>query len=156
MKAPSQLGSDLLPVGLAAVQLHAVLSQAAVVQPPLDNLQCGHLLRYEQHRPALGQRLSDDVGDGLRLAGAGRPLQHEAHALLGERYGLLLAGVGVQHLVDVRGPLAPVQVLGSYGIGARQLDRAAGQGPDHRVLQRQVPGRGQFLVHDHLGEREQS
>ena len=44
-------------------------------QPTLDDLQRCSLLGDEQHAAALRQRIGDDVGDGLRLARAGRAMR---------------------------------------------------------------------------------
>ena len=41
----------------------------------------GPLLAHEEHPPALGDQVGDEVGDGLALAGAGRPLDDDAVAL---------------------------------------------------------------------------
>jgi hypothetical protein len=89
--------------GLVAVKLKAELAQAAGRQARVHHLERGHLLADEQHAPATGQRLSDHVGDRLALAGAGRPLQHEAGAGTGGGNRPGLARVGVEHLVAVLG-----------------------------------------------------
>ena len=69
------------------VQVERERAHADRVQPPRDDVQRGALLGDEQHPLALGDRAGEQVGDGLRLAGAGRALQHEGApgAGLGDR-----------------------------------------------------------------------
>jgi hypothetical protein len=75
---------DLCPHGGRAralvVQVEGEHAHADGVQAPRHDVQGGPLLGDEQHPLALGDRTREQVGDGLRLAGAGRALQHEGAA----------------------------------------------------------------------------
>ncbi|MNF85484.1 hypothetical protein D3C84_678800 [compost metagenome] len=62
---------------LMAMQLQTKIAQTCSCQSSLDHLKRCALLRNEQHFFALGQRRSNHVGDGLRLTGTGRPLDHK-------------------------------------------------------------------------------
>ena len=59
------------------MQLEAGVAQADRVEPSLDDLERGELLGDEQDRLAAPDRVGDQVGDRLRLAGPGRPLDHQ-------------------------------------------------------------------------------
>ena len=70
-------------VGLVAVELEARVAQVDGVEAALHDLQRGHLLGDEEDRLAAGERLADQVGDGLRLARPRRSLDDQVAAVHG-------------------------------------------------------------------------
>ncbi len=108
---------DFLGVGADAARIHALLqglenlrlrrfggmnlktkkTEPHVVEPILHHPEGRHLLGYEKDRLSLPDRIRDDVGDGLRLSCAGRPLNHEAGPGGRVNHGAHLRGVGIGH-----------------------------------------------------------
>ena len=160
LERPLQLLEQALLVGAPAVQLLAELAEADLVEPALDHLERGHLLGHEQHALAGVHRRRDQVGDGLRLAGAGRALDDQVLAGARGLERLGLRGVGVEHVEGVPGGEALVQrrVVGRrVGLGAKAVgqQRAQERPLGERGLGR--PGRRvEVPVHQELGEREQA
>ena len=89
-----QVLDHLRLAGLVAVQFEHEVAERDLLQLGLDDLERGELLGDEEDRLATLHRRCDEIGDGLRLAGAGRPLDHQG--LLGKRrlQRRCLAGVG--------------------------------------------------------------
>ena len=56
---------------LMAVNFQAKHTEARIVQPSADDLKGGQFLGNEEHGFALGKSRSNEVCDGLRLAGCG-------------------------------------------------------------------------------------
>ena len=73
------------------------LAESRVVETPLHYLEGRQLLRDEQDALALRQRRCDEIGDGLRLAGAGRSLDDQVLAVHGVHQRAVLRAVGVVH-----------------------------------------------------------
>lgn len=96
---------------LVTVQLQDRITEAHFVQPALDHLQCRHLLGHEQYLAALAHGLGDDVSDGLRLAGAGRALDHEVATAVGVDDCQHLRRVGVDDAVHLIGRKVLVEVV---------------------------------------------
>ena len=71
-------GPHLDRPGVVVVQIERVREQPDLPEAMPDHIQGGALLRDEQHPAALGQLVGQDVGDRLRLPGAGRTLENEA------------------------------------------------------------------------------
>ncbi|MNT34887.1 hypothetical protein D3C72_1708880 [compost metagenome] len=71
------------------MQFNTGIANASLVQSPLDHLEGGHFLRYEQYRLAIGNRRRDDISNGLRFASTRRSLDHQvtasAHIVHGQR-----------------------------------------------------------------------
>ena len=99
------------------VQLQARIAQVDRVQTPLHDFQGGHFLRHEQDRTAAGQRLADQVGDGLRLPGARRSLDHQVAAVDRVQDRERLRAVRVHHRMETRHPLGIVDVLVLVDVG---------------------------------------
>ena len=70
-------------------------ADAGSLEPPLDDIQGRLLLGKEEDRPAAAHQVGNDVGDGLRLARPGRPLNDQvlAHHDVDQR--AVLRGIGV-------------------------------------------------------------
>ncbi len=148
--------------GLGREQVKAEIAQLGLFQPSLHHLQRRPLLGHEQHRAALRQRVGDDVGDGLALAGAGRPDHHEAGAGGGAGDGAGLRRVSLQRADQAGGfqlAIQPRRVAftakadraGQLVAGrARRID----QPPHHRVAPQRLDPVGQILPHQELGERQ--
>ena len=83
------------------MQLKDSIAQMTLIQTTLDHLERGHLLGNEQHRFLLADQLRDDVGDRLRLACAGRPLDYQIGTLAHLQNRLGLATVGVLHKTHI-------------------------------------------------------
>ena len=62
------------------MQLEAHVAEPDARQPPLHDLQRGHLLGHEEHLLALPHGRGDEVRDRLALAGPGRALDDEVAA----------------------------------------------------------------------------
>ena len=75
-----QFGQDEPLVGAAAVEFEADRAKPDAAQAGVDHVEGGHLLRDEQDRLPVMHCTGDDVGNRLRLAGAGRTLHHEVAA----------------------------------------------------------------------------
>ena len=152
----AQLGDRLALARLVRVQLEAEVAEAGAGEPALHHLERGLLLGDEQHALAGDQRLGDQVGDRLRLAGAGRALQHERPTVGGGQDRGELARVAVER----REQLGQRQrAIERRGLGKRRLrrERVAGAGRevrDHRRAEQRVAVLGQIGPHRELGERE--
>ncbi|MDE0073460.1 MAG: hypothetical protein OXR82_10225 [Gammaproteobacteria bacterium] len=130
------------------------------VQAPLHDLQRGHLLRHEEDCAAVGQRLPDQVGDGLRLPGARRSLDHQVAALDHVQNRERLRAVRVHHRMELRHPLGIVDVLVLADVGRPLRESVAAEEPLHqRVVRRPAlfrPGlRIEVLVDEQLAEGEE-
>ena len=68
------------PVARAVVGVEDQVAQADAVEPGEHGVDGRPLLGDEQHPLALAREAGDEVGDGLRLAGAGRALDDEVRA----------------------------------------------------------------------------
>jgi hypothetical protein len=155
-------GAELLHhqpfVGAGRVQLQAELAEPGVGQPAVDDLERRHLLGHEEHRPAGGERLRDQVGDGLRLAGPRRPFEHHVVLAVDRGDGAELAGVGVDHLGARLGRVVGVKVERAHLLGeADRLRAVAGHEPPDEPVRGESRGVGlQVLVHHELLEREET
>src|SRR2546430_1309013 len=67
------------------------------------HIERGSLLAHEQHLLALKERLSDEVCDGLTLAGAGWPLDYEVLPGSRSKKCCKRRRVGVAHCKALRG-----------------------------------------------------
>ena len=157
-RAP-ELERERLLVGGARVQLQADVAQPGLHQAVVHHRERGHLLGDEQHRLAVVRGGGDQVGDGLRLARAGRALHHQAGAVADLLDDLGLRGVGVDHLDDARGVEQRVEAvlgaeerrIGLEAVGEQALQQGVGGerafGPVRRV---------EVAVHQQLGEGEEA
>ena len=86
-------------VGFARMKLQRERAQSNIPEAPVNDVERSHLLSNEKHCLALGSRRRDNVRDGLRLAGAWRPLDDEMSSSCHffDRNGL--RGVGVDDVV---------------------------------------------------------
>ena len=147
-------------VGLVTVQLQARVAEMDRVQAPLHDLQGGHLLRHEQDRSTARQRLADQVGDGLRLPGARRSLDHQVAAVDRVQDRERLRAVRVHDRMETRHPLGIVDVLVLVDVGRPLHESVAAEELLHQqVISRLAsfrPGlRIQVLVDEQLAEGEE-
>ena len=70
----------------------------------------------------MAQGLGDHVGDGLRLAGAGRALDHQVHSLVHVQQSQGLRAVGVDHVIAVARGQDRVQVVVAADEGRRFVE----------------------------------
>ena len=77
----------------------ARFAEADGIEPALHYLQRGHFLRHKQHPFALPQGLRHEVGDGLRFASTGRPLDDHVAAVLYVENRRQLRAIGIDHLM---------------------------------------------------------
>ena len=77
-----QLPAEVGLVGLTGVQLQTEGPQPHGLEPTLNHLQRGHLLRHKQDPLSLGHAVGNQIRNGLRFARTWRPLQDEAHPAL--------------------------------------------------------------------------
>jgi hypothetical protein len=84
-------------VGLRVVDHAAQLVQAALAQAVEDDVDRGPFLADEEHPLAAPDMVGDQVGDGLRLAGAGRALNDVALATARQGHCSALRGIGLHH-----------------------------------------------------------
>ena len=92
------------------MQLQAERCETDRLQPPVNHGQCCHLFRDKQHRFALTQRVGNDVGDGLALAGARRAFQHQIATGSHRAQRFHLRRIGQQRREDVLGLESLVQI----------------------------------------------
>jgi hypothetical protein len=60
-----EVGEYPVFLGVVAMQFQTEVAESGQIHASLDHLQGGQLLGYEQDAFVLGQRGSEDVGDGL-------------------------------------------------------------------------------------------
>jgi len=139
LKRAAQFRQHLALVRFVAVQLQAQGAKAHLYQPPLYHLQCGHLLRDEQHPFSVMHGRSDQVGNRLRLARARRSLDHQvaAPADLLDHGGL--GAVGIHHVQAALGR----QVRVEWFLLGKQPGLRCKTGPQQRHHQRML-GQGTF------------
>ena len=150
---------------LLAVQFEAGGAEPHRAEPALHHLQRRELLGHEQHAAAIQHGLGDDVHDGLRLAGAGRPLDHDVAALPRRRLrgaadGFRrqgLAAIGVDHMVQRLDPDLGIHI-GIVREGRRAAEHPAAdqRGDDGVVEQARIGGGVQVAPHQELREAEQA
>ncbi len=92
---------DVLLVCLVAVYLKAELGKACLRQLAVDHVQGCQLLGNEEDLFAVIEAFGNNVGNRLALAGPGRALQDKAFARLCHLYGLNLAGIRINHVVQL-------------------------------------------------------
>ncbi|MNU89669.1 hypothetical protein D3C71_795150 [compost metagenome] len=161
LQGPAQFLQHGALVGLVAVQLQAQRPQPDVLQPPLDHLQCRHLLRDEQHLAPIAHRSGDQVGDRLRLARARRALDDQVVTASHAFDGQCLRAVAVHDVLELGGRDERIQEARARArqravIGVKAIAEQAGHqtvavdllalGPLFRV---------QIEKHQQLGEREE-
>ena len=142
-------------LGLVGMQLQAERRQPRAVEASLHHVERRLLLGYEQDSAALGQIVRDDVRDRLRLAGAGRPVQHER-----------LARLGIQHRRELRRIAADrAEEIARLSVARHFIDRedfhavvevpSASSQMVHEAVAAQLSGLGgQLTPHHELAERE--
>ncbi len=149
-----QRGRHLAAPGPLPVQVEQVVAEPGGGQPVLDHVERGRRLGDEQHPlPGVGQG-ADHVRHGLRLAGPGRAVDHEA--VPGQRGGdaLPLVRVGVQqqrHVVVQLARLEPETAV----LGGQRADHRMPE--DHRLVLGQIlpdrlSGQVEDGQHDRVGE----
>ena len=142
--------------GFTGVQFQAKLPQTDFAQAPIHHVEGCDLFGDEEHAPALGQALRDQVRDGLALAGARWPDQHEVFATHGRHYGAKLRRVGRQGAKALLGSefdIEPLRAWKRHASGVA-LARCIDEVSNHRVLAQLIGAFAQVLPHQVLGERE--
>jgi len=149
-----ELAHDVGLVGLVGVQFQAERGQPDGPQAPEDDLQGRALLRDEEDRAPVGQRVGDQVGDRLGLAGSGRALQDEAVPLLGREHGGQLGRVGIQGAEDLARRSLVHLARGHELDGGQGGGAGFDQMTDGRIPHELVLASRQVQPHQELGERE--
>ena len=134
------------------MKLQTERRQPDLGEAPVYYLKSRHLLGDEQDGLALRQRVGNDVGDGLGLAGAGRAFQHEVASRVdrADRFELrrirehrranVLRAVGIVQPSPL-GRLLPIHCEGLAGMLDKVFDDAVALqllGPVLQVLPHQV------------------
>lgn len=107
-------------------------------QPTVHRFDGGALVTDQQHRPALRRERSDEVGDGLGLAGTGRPVDRQVGAGEHSAEHGFLRGVRCQHAVGFGQP-------GGVGLRRHCADRVQRVRVTAERIQHRVTG--SVLVH---------
>ena len=89
----AQLLEHVFFAGFVGMKFEAERVEPQLAQALLHDRQRRHLLGDEEHSLAPRQRVDDQSRDGLRLTGAGRPVQHERFARHGRLDGVELRRV---------------------------------------------------------------
>ena len=143
--------------GLRRVQLQAELAESGFDQPRVHDVERRHLLGHEQHGLPAGQSLRDEVRDGLRLPGAGWPLEHQIVPARHAGDCAQLTRVRVDDLSRRLGRELAIELEPPHIIG--QSDHAVAfttdQLPDESMSLDGGRVRLEILVHHELLEREQ-
>ena len=116
------------------MQLEREAADADGVEPATHNLERRLLLGHEQYFLPGGQGVRDEVGDRLRFAGAGRPLEHERLAARGAYDRRHLRAVGGDR--QAQGGLVERRLCRACRVGerlARHLDEVAHDGVAEQV-----------------------
>ena len=154
LQAELELGEHIGLARLVGVQLETERFEPLLPQTAVDDVEGGPFFRHEEHAFAVGEAVGDDVGDGLRLSGAGRPLEHKVMAGGGGHDRGELGRVGAARAEDVAWMVVVIQLRGSdvlrrIGVGHARLM--------HEVADNAVPGQilqavGEVLPEQKFGE----
>ena len=162
----AQLFMQRFLVGFVAVQLQAGRAQAQRIEAALYHFQSRHLFGHEQYFLPGPNGFGQQVGNGLRLAGAGRPLYHQVAAFLHGQERQQLRRIGIQYLVQLGGGAFRVQ-KGVFAHARRGILKP-GFGPQQRpngwmlqqgrctIGRRWPESRVQVAVQHQLAEREEA
>ena len=155
VKRSLQLLKHMAARRLVGVELKAEGADADALKPLLHHLQGRRLLGNEEHSPVMAERVRDDVGDGLALAGSRRTVHDEAPPLACHRDGAELRGVRLDGNAELSGLLLPVKAP-DIDRGLIATQSAAG---DQRLNDRVFRDKAEVLVdvvpHHELAEREE-
>ncbi len=99
--------------GLVGVELQQEIAQTNLRKAAMHHLQRGALFRDKEHGFPLAERVGDEVGNGLALAGAGRTLEHKAMPFGGGKDRRQLGRVCAEGRVDLRGMTLRINFLGT-------------------------------------------
>ena len=121
----------------------------------MDNVESGLLLGDEEHSATKRKVVGDEVGDRLRLAGAGRPMEDKRLAHRGIENGRKLRGVCGKRseqlaVLDVRADFLGRKDLDAVVIVAAAFHKVR----DERMAAKLVGAGGKILPHHELAERE--
>ncbi len=148
-----ELGADGLDRLVSPVHVEAQGPETHLVEAGTHHVEGGLFLGDEEHLPPFGEAVGDDVGDGLGLARAGRPLKDEGAAAGRPPDGFELGTVHGQ-----RQSGADLVLRDDVGLGHGVLERVGGrldQVLDDGVGQELLPVLGQVAPHFQGGELQQ-
>src|SRR5262245_2944499 len=149
-----QIINESFLVALAVMNERANVTKADLLEPMEYDVQSCAFLADEQHALSAGHVVGDEVGDRLRLAGAGWSLDNITLTGPGSGNGLRLARVGRQHRMIV--PLfRRIGTEGASRVLRKQeveIDVVTGR---RRNEVRIVPHEGHFAVVE-IGERDRA
>ena len=152
-----EMGEKLLLVGLRAVQLQHEVAKARAGESRFHHLEGREFLGHEQHLLAFADGCCDEIGDGLRFAGAGRAFDHAAMAVENIDERAVLGTVGVVHQRQVAAWVVVDGVF--FGVPtAVPIRLAAEQLLNERMVFEGVVGPAlwlEFPQQEHVREREQ-
>ena len=117
----AQVLEHLALLGLVTVQLQTDAAELNSVQLPLHNLEGCHFLSNEEDCPPIGNRFSNDVGDGLRFPGSRRALDDHAPTAARIHQDHRLGRVSVQHFVDGLSRSMEIEEIVGIDIGLERL-----------------------------------
>ena len=118
-------------IDLVRMQFERQRAESNLPQAAVDDVQGRHLLGDEQDLLPSRHGGGDDVGDGLRLARAGRPFDHEGPSAGGLRDDHRLGTVGVDDVMEFErlNDVVDGVVLADEGSALREA--VAQKGADH-------------------------
>ena len=146
------LFQKFLLIRLARMQFKAEIADADAVQPLFDYGQRRLLFRHEQHPLVRQKAVGDDIGDGLALARAGRPVQDEGRPRHRLGDGGKLRAVGGQRADDLCGGVLVFRLIFKHGVF--QLQAVIQQRADDGVFGKGVDVLAHVVPHGVAGEGE--
>ena len=142
---------------LVAVQFQAEGSEADLLQSTFHHFKGSHLLGHEEHALALEERIGDQVGDGLRLAGARRAIEDEAVAtssLIDSRHLRRIDSHRQSHVLRLISAVEGPEVGLQFGRFPRQA--SFHEAIDDGILLHLLVVDVNVVPHQELAEREES
>ena len=135
------------------MKLQTEFGKPSLLKLVVDHIQCGQLFRDEQDLLTIAEAFRNDIGNRLALTRSRRSLQNEALPRLGHLDSLNLAGVRINHVMQLD------QRLGN-GMGAAAtalifcVDRLIHETKDVLVGKNRIRIVFQIAVHADFGERK--
>ena len=142
---------------LVAMQFQAEGSEADLLQTTFHHFKGSHLLGHEEHALALEERIGDQVGNGLRLAGARRTIEDEAVAtssLIDSRHLRRIDSHRQSHVLRLISAIKGPEVGLQFGRFPRQA--SFHKAIDDGILLHLLVVDMDVVPHQELAEREES